>query len=278
MFSAEWLRANFESLQYLAFFGVLAAIAVLEFVIPVVAVNKTRQRRWPANYGLTVLNIFVVSAIPVSGLFAADMAQAQGMGLLNMIGVGGALAVIAGLLLRSLTSYAVHVLMHKVPVLWRLHRVHHSDTDFDVSTAVRFHPLEFLVQVPIGLTMIWLMGIPPIAIVLYELLDAAMAVWTHANVRLPSWLERPLRLVLVTPDMHRIHHSSLPTETDSNYGATFSLWDRLFGTMRKKTGAELAATQVGLSECQDQRSRSLLWLLWLPFIRLLALERKERQS
>jgi sterol desaturase/sphingolipid hydroxylase (fatty acid hydroxylase superfamily) len=163
-------------------------------------------------------------------------------------------------------------------LFWRLHRVHHSDAGFDVSTAVRFHPLEFVVQVPVSVASIYALGIPPAAIIVYELLDAAMAVWTHANVHVPSWVERPLRLVLVTPAMHRIHHSSLVAETDSNFGATFSLWDRLFGTMRQKTGDELASMQIGLSECQDQRSRSLPWLLKLPFIRLLALEREEGQS
>ncbi len=278
MSSAEWLRANFEPLQYAAFFGALAVIAALELVIPVQESPGMRRRRWPTNFGLTALNIAIVSVIPVSGLLVADMAKASGAGLLNIAGGGAVLAVWAGLLLRSLTNYLVHVAMHKVPLLWRLHRVHHSDTAFDVSTAVRFHPLEFVVQVPIGLSVIWLMGIPPIAIVIYELLDAAMAVWTHANMRISPWVERPLRLFLVTPAMHRIHHSSLPAETDSNYGATFSIWDRLFGTMRQRPADELASMQIGLTECQDRRSRTLLWLLRLPFIRLLALESERRQS
>jgi sterol desaturase/sphingolipid hydroxylase (fatty acid hydroxylase superfamily) len=274
----EWLRANFEPLQYAAFFGVLAVIAALELIIPVQESPGMRRRRWPSNFALTALNVAIISAVPVSGLLVADIAQASGAGLLNMVGGGGVLAVVAGLLVRSFTNYLVHVAMHKVPLLWRLHRVHHSDTAFDVSTAVRFHPLEFLVQVPIGLSVIWLMGIPPVAIIVYELLDAAMAVWTHANMRLSPWIERPLRLLLVTPAMHRIHHSSLPAETDSNYGATFSIWDRLFGTLRQKPESELAGMQIGLKECQDRRSYRLLWLLRLPFIRLLALDRERGQS
>jgi sterol desaturase/sphingolipid hydroxylase (fatty acid hydroxylase superfamily) len=156
--------------------------------------------------------------------------------------------------------------------------VHHSDDFFDVSTAVRFHPLEFAIQVPISLAAIVALGIPPVAIIVYELIDAAMAVWTHANVRLPGWLERTLNPILVTPAMHRIHHSADWRETDSNYGATLAIWDRLFGTYRTRSEEELAAMSLGLKECQDGRSRSLLWLLKAPFIRQLALRPGRRQS
>jgi sterol desaturase/sphingolipid hydroxylase (fatty acid hydroxylase superfamily) len=171
----------------------------------------------------------------------------------------------------------VHFAMHKIPVLWRLHRVHHSDTELDVSSAVRFHPLEFAVQVPVSLATIVAFGVPPVAIILYELLDAFMAVWTHANIRLPLGVERIIGTILVTPSMHRIHHSSHWLETDSNYGATLSIWDRLFRTLRDKSHAEQAGMELGLEECQDARSRNFLWLLILPFIRLLALRKREGQ-
>ena len=171
-------------------------------------------------------------------------------------------------LARSLVSYAVHVAMHKVPWLWRLHRVHHTDTAMDISTAVRFHPLEFVVSVPAVLAATLVFGFPPLAVIIYSLVDAAMAVFSHANLRLPDRMERGVRLLLVTPAMHRIHHSALQPETDSNYGATLSCWDRLFGTHRAKPAGALASSQLGLAECRDRRSDSLPWLLSLPFIRL----------
>jgi sterol desaturase/sphingolipid hydroxylase (fatty acid hydroxylase superfamily) len=155
--------------------------------------------------------------------------------------------------------------MHKVPLLWRLHRVHHTDTFVDVSTTVRFHPGEYLVSTPIIVGSVFLMGISPIALMIYEVFDAAMAVFTHANIRMPKPVDRFLRLLLVTPDMHRVHHSSHQPETDSNYGATLSIWDRLFGTYTEKEPEELATMQLGLKECQDKRSTSLWWQLRLPF-------------
>jgi sterol desaturase/sphingolipid hydroxylase (fatty acid hydroxylase superfamily) len=278
MAAETFLREQFEPFQYIAFFGVLAIFAVAELVIPLRREGAERRQRWPANYILTALNIAIMSAIPVSGLFAADWAATQGIGLIPALGLAVPFAVIAGILFRSLGNYAVHYAMHRIPLLWRLHRVHHSDAGFDVSTAVRFHPLEFAVQIPVSLALIVLAGVPPLAIILYELADAAFAVWTHANVKLPAKLERALAYVIVTPSMHRVHHSSYQPETDSNYGATLSIWDRLFGTLRERDRAALAGLETGLAECRDKRSRSLPWLLKSPFLRRLAPPRGERPS
>ncbi|MSO89251.1 MAG: sterol desaturase family protein, partial [Rhodospirillaceae bacterium] len=143
--------------------------------------------------------------------------------------------------------------------------VHHTDVQMDVSTTVRFHPLELVVSMPVLLGMAMLLGIPPLALILYELLDAAMAVFTHANVRLPDRVDRALRLVLVTPAMHRLHHSAHQPETDSNYGAILTWWDRLFGTYRVRPPAELSTIRLGLEEWRDRRTASLWWLLRLPF-------------
>jgi len=162
----------------------------------------------------------------------------------------------------------MHILNHKVPILWAIHRVHHTDTRLDVSTTVRFHPLEFVYSTPFTLAGIALFGVPPVAVLVYELMDAAITVFSHANVRLPRWLDYPLRLVIVTPDVHRVHHSSYQPETDSNYGAVLTIWDRVLGTYRSKTAADVAAQETGLAECQDARSRSLAWLMILPFITL----------
>ena len=260
-----FVRLHFDPLQYAAFFGALLVLGAIEVFA---AGNGTAsRRRWPANAGLTVLNILVLGALPVGVVAAADFAATRGWGLLNQDLVPPLAALALGILLRSLIGYFIHVAMHKVPLLWRVHRVHHTDTAMDVSTTVRFHPLEFVISLPIVLAATVALGLPPLALLLYELVDAAMAAFTHANLRLPARLERALQWVLVTPVMHRIHHSALQPETDSNYGAMFSWWDRLFGTYRTRPPETLAQMQLGLDDGSAARANGLGWLLVSPFLR-----------
>ena len=191
-----------------------------------------RGRRWPSNFGLTALIVVVLGALPVSGLAVAVVAQQQGWGLLQRYPLPLVATLGVALLARSLVSYAVHVAMHKVPVLWRVHRVHHTDVFLDVSTTVRFHPLEFLIQLgPTALTILGL-GLPPWTIMLYELVDTATILFIQ-RTRVCRPVSTPGSPSLVTPDMHRVHHSTRSPETDSNYGAVVSWWDRLFGTYRR---------------------------------------------
>ena len=264
------LRAQFEPLQYVAFFGVFLVFALLETTAPRDSNPHQRLRRWPANWILTAFNITVMSAMPVSMIAAADYAATHGIGLLNAVVVSPAAALAIGFLGRAFLSWGTHILNHKVPFLWAIHRVHHADMRLDVSTTVRFHPLEFVVTTPLTLTGVVLLGAPPLALLVYELMDAAVTVFSHSNVRLPWWIDRPLRLIIVTPDVHRVHHSSYQPETDSNYGAVLTIWDRLLGTYRRKPADALASQETGLSEVQDSRSNSLFWLLVLPFIELRA--------
>jgi sterol desaturase/sphingolipid hydroxylase (fatty acid hydroxylase superfamily) len=252
-----FLRRNDEPLQYAAFFGALALMAALELAA---GRGRGRLRRWPANWSLTALNIVLLGALPLSGLAVADLARERGWGLLNHPAVPLGAALVLGFAARSLISYGVHVAMHKIPLLWRVHRVHHSDPALDISSTVRFHPLEFVIQTPVVIAALLVLGIHPLVVIAFEILDAATNVFTHADIRLPRRLERALRLVIVTPEMHRLHHSAAQPETDSNYGAMFSVWDRLFGTLR--AGAPAA---LGLADCDERRARSLGWLLLLPF-------------
>lgn len=270
-----FLRAQMDVLQYLAFFVALMVFGVLERFLAVRRGPRVRRQRWPANFGLTVLNILVLGAIPVSGVLIADYASTQGFGLLNVLSIAALPAFLIGILLRSLVSWAIHWAMHKVPLLWRVHRVHHTDRFFDISTTVRFHPFEFLISTPIVVVAILALGISPVALLFYELFDTVMAIFTHANIKLPRVVERVLGWLLVTPAMHRIHHSSWQPETDSNYGATLSVWDRAFGTYRRKDATALAAIDLGLSECRGAEVASIPWLLLLPFrpVRLLQGER-----
>lgn len=260
-----FLRTQIDLLQYAAFFAALVFFGVLERFWAVRRGTGARRQRWPANFGMTMLNIVVLGAIPVSGVLVADYALAQGFGLLNVLQIAALPAFLIGILLRSLLSWLIHWAMHKVPFLWRVHRVHHTDRFIDISTTVRFHPLEFLISTPIIVLSILTLGISPVALLFSELFDTVMAIFTHANVKLPRVVERMLGWVLVTPAIHRIHHSSWQPETDSNYGATLSVWDRLFGTYRRKDAGALAAIDLGLSEHRGAEVSSIPWLLLLPF-------------
>lgn len=262
------LRAQFDILQYAAFFGVFLAFALAETVVPRDPAPAERLWRWPTNILLTAVNIVVMGAIPVSVIAAADFAQAQQIGLAHAAGLPFAAAFAIGFLGRAFLSWGTHLLNHKIPFLWAIHRVHHADTKLDVSTTVRFHPLEFVFTAPATLAGVVAFGVPPVAVLIYELMDASVTVFSHSNVRLPWWIDRPLSLIIVTPDVHRVHHSSHQPETDSNYGAVLTIWDRLLGTYRRKPGEALAVQENGLVEVQDARSRNPLWLLILPFIAL----------
>ena len=263
-----FLRSAFDPLQYAAFFGVFLIFALIETVAPRDPSVPDRLWRWPANIVLTVLNIIVMGAIPVSMIAAADFAQANRIGLVHAVSMPAEAAFAAGFLGRAFLSWGTHYLNHKVPFLWAIHRVHHVDTRLDVSSTVRFHPLEFVFTTPLALAGAVLIGVPPLALLIYELMDASVTVFSHSNVRLPWWVDRPVRLFIVTPDVHRVHHSSYQPETDSNFGAVLTIWDRLLGTYRSKPAVELASQENGLSEVQDSRSRNILWLLILPFIEL----------
>ena len=262
------LRSVFDPLQYAAFFGVFLVLALLETVVPRDLSAPQRTWRWPTNIGLTLLTLAMMGAVPVSMIGAADFAQANDIGFLNVVSMPVEAAFAIGFLGRAFLSWLTHYLNHKIPFLWAIHRVHHVDTRLDVSSTVRFHPLEFVFTTPVALAGVVAIGVPPLPLLIYELMDASVTVFSHANVRLPWWIDRPLRLVIVTPDVHRLHHSSYQPETDSNYGAVLTIWDRVMGTYRSKPTAELAQQENGLSEVQDSRSRNILWLLILPFIEL----------
>lgn len=263
-----FLRSSFDPLQYAAFFGVFFAFALFEALWPRDRAPQARLWRWPTNVILTGLNIVVMGAMPVGLIAAADFARETHVGVLNVVSMPQEAAFAIGFLGRAFLSWGTHLLNHKVPFLWAIHRVHHADTQLDVSSTVRFHPLEFVFTTPLVLAGVVAIGVPALPLLIYELMDASVTVFSHSNVRLPWWVDRPLSLFIVTPDLHRVHHSSYQPETDSNYGAVLTIWDRLFGTYRRKPAFDLAVQETGLSEVQDSRSRSIFWLLILPFIEL----------
>jgi sterol desaturase/sphingolipid hydroxylase (fatty acid hydroxylase superfamily) len=203
--------------------------------------------------------------VPVLPVGLAVTAQAHGWGLLNRWEVDGWLAILAGIAWLDLVIYLQHVLFHKLPLFWRLHRVHHTDPDLDVTTGVRFHPVEILISMVIKLMAVAVMGPPAVAVVLFEVLLNATSLFSHSNLRLPLPLDGVLRLLVVTPDMHRVHHSVLPRETDSNFGFNLPWWDRLFGTYRPQPEAGHDGMSIGLREYAGMGRMGLAWLLALPF-------------
>ncbi len=256
------LRNSGEAMQYAAFFALFVGLGIFELLYP--RANANHGKRWVANITLTILCVLTLGVLPLSALVAADFAAENRIGLLNYSGIPAVLAFVVGFLLRSLLSFLIHVAFHKAPWLWRIHAVHHTDTDIDVTTAVRMHPLEFVVSALILLPCVVAFGIPALAIILYEIFDAGMAAVTHANIRMPRKVDGVLRWILVTPDMHRIHHSSMQQETDSNFGATFSFWDRLLGTYRVEASGADGPRALGLSQVDRDNATSLSLLLGLP--------------
>lgn len=259
-----------ESLVRLGgFLGVLIATAIWESAAP------RRRRVLPrASHALHNLALVAVDALALRLVFsaaavgAASWAEGRGLGLLRVAGAPPAAAWAASLALLDLAVWAQHVASHRVPLLWRLHRVHHADVDLDVTSGVRFHPLEVLLSMAWKIAVVVALGAPPGAVVLFEVLLNATALWNHGNLRVPPHLERALRLVLVTPDVHRVHHSIHRDETDSNYGFQLTLWDRLFHTWRPAPRDGHEAMRLGLEDCRDERDAArLLGMLALPFRR-----------
>jgi len=262
----NYIATNGELLQYVAFFGALVLMGGIEALAPA-RDAPARKRRWPVNGGLTVVNILTLGALPVTAVGVATWAETQNFGLMNQGEWPWWALLVAGFAGRSLISYVVHAAMHKVPLFWRVHRVHHLDTAMDITTTVRFHPLEFVIQVVPGVAVIALLGIPVWVVMAYEIIDAFTAVATHSNLRLPARIERVVRWVLVTPDVHRIHHSARQAETDSNYGALFTVWDRLFGTFVGEPRGGHRGMTLGLEHWREaQRAQGFGWLLISPVL------------
>jgi sterol desaturase/sphingolipid hydroxylase (fatty acid hydroxylase superfamily) len=249
-----------------AFAAVFAALALWEVFAPRRVLVTGRKSRWPSNLGVLVVDaLFVRMLIPTAAVGAALFAAGRGYGIFNLAGLQLSLASILGFLALDLVIYLQHVMFHKVPLLWRLHRMHHADLDIDVTTGVRFHPFEILISLAIKIAAVIALGIPAVAVVLFEVVLNATSMFNHANIAMPPRFDRVLRLIVVTPDMHRVHHSIVRTETDSNFGFNLPWWDRLFGTYRPKPAAGHDAMTIGLPIFRDPHELRLDRLLTQPF-------------
>ena len=250
------------------FFGVLGVVAAWEVIAPRRALTDSKGRRWFANLSLVVIDTTVIRLLlPVLPVGMALFCRERGWGMLNILMLPDWMEVVLAVVALDFVIYLQHALFHFLPTLWRLHRMHHTDLDIDVTTGNRFHPLEIVVSAGIKLAAVALIGPPALAVVVFEVLLNATSQFNHGNIRIPEALDRWLRLVVVTPDMHRVHHSVIPRETNSNFGFNLPWWDRLCGTYRAQPEAGHGAMTIGLKEFRDPKRLTLFQLLIQPFTR-----------
>ncbi|MBU2532085.1 MAG: sterol desaturase family protein, partial [Alphaproteobacteria bacterium] len=254
-----WIRLT-------AFTLVLATMAVWELRAPRRIQHLARGRRWPANLGLVVLDAILLRLVfPLTAVAVALLAEERGFGLLHLWSVPAWLAVPVAVIALDLVIYFQHVLFHAVPALWRLHRMHHADLEFDVTTGTRFHPIEIVLSMVIKITVVAALGAPAVAVLVFEVLLNATAMFNHSNVRLPEQVDRVLRWLVVTPDMHRVHHSIVVRETNSNFGFNLPWWDRMFGTYRAQPAAGHEGMTIGIAQIRDPSEQRLDRMLTQPF-------------
>jgi sterol desaturase/sphingolipid hydroxylase (fatty acid hydroxylase superfamily) len=248
--------------------GCLCAFALAEALAPRRPRTVARRSRWPGNLGIVVLNTALVRALlPVTAVELGGLVEHRGWGILPALGLPGWLAAAVAVVILDLAIYAQHVAMHHVSLLWRLHRMHHADVDLDVTTGSRFHPVEILLSMVLKLAVIAAAGASATAVLVFEILLSSSALFNHANVHLGERLDRWLRRVLVTPDMHRVHHSVAAVETNSNFGFVLPWWDRLFRTYVDQPAAGHGGMTIGLPDFRDARWLRLDRLLVQPFLR-----------
>jgi len=265
----ESLVREREAILRLGCFGAIFVVMLLwELGAPERPLSVSKWQRWSANIGLLVMNSFVLRLLfPAAAIGIAYSAGIAGWGLFNYLDLPYWFEVALAVLLLDLAIYLQHLLMHRVPLLWRLHRVHHADLDIDLTTGSRFHTIEIIFSMLIKWCVISLLGPALLAVLIFETLLNGMAVFNHANVRLPLAVDRWIRKLLVTPDMHRVHHSILLAETNSNYGFNLSIWDRIFGTYIDQPAKGHAAMTIGIPGFRDARQVDRIpGMLALPFV------------
>jgi sterol desaturase/sphingolipid hydroxylase (fatty acid hydroxylase superfamily) len=248
------------------FMGIFALMAIWETLAPRRPLSTSKTARWFANLTIVFIDTVVVRLLfPILPLALALLAQKNGWGLLNSLITPSWLSVVVGVMVLDLVVYLQHVMFHAIPALWRLHMMHHADLDFDVTTGLRFHPIEIVLSACIKLAAVLVFGPPVLAVLIFEVLLNGTSMFNHSNVRIPNSVDRLLRLLVVTPDMHRVHHSVVIKETNSNFGFSLPWWDRLLGTYRDQPAAGHQGMTIGLSQFRDSKRLSLSRLMALPF-------------
>ncbi len=256
-----------DSLRLIAFGAVFGILAMVELAMPRRRLTASKSRRWLGNLSLVALNSLGLRiAFPLSLSMIAEFARSNCWGVFNNVELPAGVAVVLAVIALDLVIYLQHVLFHALPILWRLHRVHHADLDVDISTGIRFHTLEMLLSYGIKCAAVLLLGVPALAVLAFEILLNATSLFNHANIKLPNWLDCVLRLFIVTPDMHRIHHSANADERNMNFGFNLPWWDYLLGTYLAAPANSQTAMPLGLAEMRDEDAAdSLPAMLVMPF-------------
>ncbi len=258
------------SLRLIAFFGILITLLILETLIPRRKHARDSLVRLSTNVLLTVFNGFVMKlagslVVPIAAVAAAVYVEGKGWGLFTLLSLDPPLELVLSLVLLDLAIYWQHVAAHYIPMLWQFHKVHHSDVEFDVTTALRFHPIEIFISMLWKIFLVFVLGPSAFAVVLFEIILNGCAMFNHSNIKWPFWVDRFIRLFIATPDMHRIHHSIIPSELNSNYGFSISLWDRIFRTYTWQPEKGHTDMEIGLEKHQDEGPTKFLWSLRFPF-------------
>jgi sterol desaturase/sphingolipid hydroxylase (fatty acid hydroxylase superfamily) len=265
----EILGFSEGTVRFASFAGIFALMTIAEALWPRRARRETRMRRWPTNLGILLADYAAVFAVtfvvPVTAVIAAMWAQDANWGLFNLADWPGWIEALAAFVILDFVIWGQHVVFHRVPALWRVHRVHHADHDLDATSGVRFHPFEILISIMVKAAAVVAIGADPLMVVIFEAAVNGSAMFNHANLRLPAWLDRALRAVIVTPDMHRVHHSTDYRETDNNYGFLLSVWDRLFSVYTDQPRLGHDDMTIGLSAFQEKGPEQIGWSLLLPF-------------
>lgn len=267
MDTTQWVMAHETTIRVGFFVGVFALVALWELASPRRVLRLSRRQRWGANLGLVVLNTVVLRLLfPAAAVGVAATAATEGWGVLNHWAVPFWLAVPLAVVAMDFVIWLQHVMVHAVPALWRLHRVHHADIDYDLTTGARFHPIEIVLSMGIKFATIVLLGAPVLAVLVFEILLSACAMFNHGNIRLPAGVDHVLRWFMVTPDMHRVHHSVEDDESNSNFGFNLTWWDRLLGTYQAEPRAGQLGMTIGIRSHTDPKEVARLpGVLAMPF-------------
>jgi len=263
----DFMSHNGSVIRLAFFIGIFVVIALVELVAPRRPLTTSKASRWFANIGIVVINTVLLRIIfPATAVGVSLWVQRQGWGVLTNADLPYWLKVALSVVLLDFVIYLQHVMFHAVPTLWRIHMMHHADMDYDVTTGTRFHPIEIIISMMIKIAAIMLLGAPAVGVIIFEILLNGTAMFNHGNFFIPLGIDRMLRLVVVTPDMHRVHHSVFPSEANSNFGFNLPWWDRVMGTYRAQPSRGHEGMTIGLNQFRDPARLTLPWLLALPFI------------
>lgn len=265
----DFIIMNEPMVRLAVFFGVFVVMAAWELIVPRRKLTASKLKRWSGNIGIIVFNTILIRVLfPTAAVGLAIFAQSEGWGIFNYFETSAWVAILVSIIVMDFIIYLQHIMFHAVPTLWRVHKMHHADLDLDVTSGTRFHPIEILISLVVKFSAVILLGAPVLAVVLFEIILNATAMFNHGNVKVPLGIDKVLRWLVVTPDMHRVHHSIEIKETNRNFGFNLPWWDRLFGTYKAQPDKGHEGMVIGLKELREEDVSSRLGgMLVIPFLR-----------